>query len=33
VRAGVLIDEVHKERVDLEDVFLQLVEEEKRGEE
>ena len=33
VRSGVLIDEVHKERVDLEDVFLQLVEEEKRGEE
>jgi ABC-type multidrug transport system ATPase subunit len=30
---GVKIDEVRKEKVDLEDVFLQLVEEEKRGEE
>src|SRR6266496_1214373 len=33
VNANVLIDEVHKEKIDLEDVFLQLVEEEKRGEE
>jgi ABC-2 type transport system ATP-binding protein len=33
VEAGVKIDEVRKERADLEDVFLQLVEEEKRGEE
>jgi ABC-2 type transport system ATP-binding protein len=32
-QAGVQIDEVRKEKVDLEDVFLQLVEEEKRGEE
>lgn len=31
--AGVQIDEVRKEKADLEDVFLQLVEEEKRGEE
>ena len=30
---GVMIDEVWKEKVDLEDVFLQLVEEEKRGDE
>lgn len=33
VEAGVKIDEVRKERVDLEDVFLQLVEEERGGEE
>lgn len=33
VSAGVQIDEVRKEKADLEDVFLQLVEEEKRGEE
>jgi len=33
VETGVKIDEVRKEKVDLEDVFLQLVEEEKRGEE
>ena len=33
VRAGVQIDEVRKEKADLEDVFLQLVEEEKRGNE
>ncbi|NJC98780.1 MAG: ABC transporter ATP-binding protein [Anaerolineales bacterium] len=33
VRAGVQIDEVRKEKADLEDVFLQLVEEEKGGEE
>ena len=33
VKVGVLIDEVRKEKADLEDVFLQLVEEEKRGEE
>lgn len=33
VHANVLIDEVHKEKVDLEEIFLQLVEEEKRGEE
>ena len=33
VNANVLIDEVHKEKIDLEDVFLQLMEEEKRGEE
>lgn len=33
VGAGVQIDEVRKEKADLEDVFLQLVEEEKRGEE
>lgn len=33
VRAGVRIDEVYKEKADLEDVFLQLVEEERRGEE
>ena len=32
VHADVLIDEVHKEKVDLEDVFLQLVEEERQGE-
>jgi len=33
VEAGVRIDEIRKESADLEDVFLQLVEEEKRGEE
>lgn len=33
VRSGVQIDEVRKEKADLEDVFLRLVEEEKRGEE
>jgi ABC-2 type transport system ATP-binding protein len=33
VAAGVQIDEVRKEKVDLEDVFLRLVEEERRGEE
>jgi len=33
VGAGVQIDEVRKEKADLEDVFLQLVEEEKRGDE
>ena len=33
VGAGVKIDEVRKETADLEDIFLQLVEEEKRGEE
>ena len=33
VGAGVQIDEVRKEQADLEDVFLKLVEEEKRGEE
>jgi ABC-2 type transport system ATP-binding protein len=33
VEVGVKIDEVRKERVDLEDVFLQLVEEERGGEE
>jgi ABC-2 type transport system ATP-binding protein len=33
VKAGVQIDEVRKEKADLEDVFLQLVDEEKRGEE
>jgi ABC-2 type transport system ATP-binding protein len=33
VDAGVQIDEVRKEKVDLEDVFLRLVEEENRGEE
>jgi ABC-2 type transport system ATP-binding protein len=33
VQAGVQIDEVRKEKVDLEDVFLQLVEEERGGEE
>jgi ABC-2 type transport system ATP-binding protein len=32
VRAGVQIDEVRKEKVDLEDVFLRLVEEEDGGE-
>jgi ABC-2 type transport system ATP-binding protein len=32
VKSGVLIDEVRKEKVDLEDVFLQLVDEEARGE-
>jgi ABC-2 type transport system ATP-binding protein len=32
VGAGVQIDEVHKEKADLEDVFLRLVEEENRGE-
>jgi len=32
VKAGVLIDEIVKEKVGLEDVFLQLVEEETRGE-
>ena len=31
VGAGVQIDEIRKEQVELEDVFLQLVEEEKRG--
>ncbi len=31
VKAGVLIDEVRKEKVDLEDIFLQLVEEEVGG--
>jgi ABC-2 type transport system ATP-binding protein len=33
VQAGVKIDEVRKEKADLEDVFLRLVEEERRGEE
>ncbi len=33
VGAGVQIDEVRKEQADLEDVFLRLVEEERRGEE
>jgi ABC-2 type transport system ATP-binding protein len=33
VSAGVQIDEVRKEKADLEDVFLRLVEEENRGEE
>lgn len=33
VGAGVQIDEVRKEKADLEDVFLRLVEEEKGGEE
>lgn len=33
VGAGVKIGEVRKEKIDLEDVFLQLVEEEKRGDE
>ena len=33
VMAGVQIDEVKKEQADLEEVFLKLVEEEKRGEE
>jgi ABC-2 type transport system ATP-binding protein len=33
VDAGVQIDEVRKEKADLEDVFLRLVEEERRGEE
>lgn len=33
VNAGVEIDEVRKEQADLEDVFLRLVEEERRGEE
>ena len=33
VGVGVQIDEVRKERADLEDVFLRLVEEENRGEE
>ena len=33
VAAGIQIDEVRKEKVDLEDVFLRLVEEERRGEE
>ena len=32
VKAGVHLDEVRKERVDLEDVFLQLIEEERPGE-
>jgi ABC-2 type transport system ATP-binding protein len=32
VQAGVQVDEVRKEKVDLEDVFLQLVEEERGGE-
>ncbi len=32
VQAGVQIDEVRKEKADLEDVFLQLVDEETRGE-
>ncbi len=33
VMAGVQIDEVRKEKADLEEVFLRLVEEEKKGEE
>ncbi|NTW12199.1 MAG: ABC transporter ATP-binding protein [Anaerolineales bacterium] len=33
VKAGVQIDEVRKEKADLEEIFLQLVEEEKGGEE
>jgi ABC-2 type transport system ATP-binding protein len=33
VGVGVQIDEVRKEKADLEDVFLRLVDEEKRGEE
>ena len=33
VGAGVQIDEVRKEKADLEDVFLRLIEEENRGEE
>jgi ABC-2 type transport system ATP-binding protein len=33
VGAGVQIDEVRKEKADLEEVFLRLVEEEGRGEE
>jgi ABC-2 type transport system ATP-binding protein len=33
VAAGVKIDEVRKEKADLEDVFLRLVDEEKRGDE
>jgi ABC-2 type transport system ATP-binding protein len=33
VGASVKIDEVRKEKADLEDVFLRLVDEEKRGEE
>jgi hypothetical protein len=33
VGVGVQIDEVRKETADLEDIFLQLVEEEKGGEE
>lgn len=33
VEAGVQIDEVRKEKADLEDVFLQLIDEEKRGDE
>jgi ABC-2 type transport system ATP-binding protein len=33
IEAGVQIDEVRKEKADLEDVFLRLVDEEKRGEE
>ena len=32
VSAGAQIDEVHKERADLEDVFLSLVDEDQRGE-
>ena len=32
VYANVSIDEVHKEKVDLEEIFLQLVEEERRDE-
>jgi ABC-2 type transport system ATP-binding protein len=31
VQAGVRIDEIRKESADLEDVFLQLVDEERRG--
>ena len=31
--AGVQIDEVRKEKADLEEVFLRLVDEEKQGEE
>ena len=33
VSAGVQVDEVRKEKADLEDVFLRMVEEENRGEE
>jgi ABC-2 type transport system ATP-binding protein len=31
VQAGVKLDEIRKEKADLEEIFLQLVDEEKRG--
>jgi hypothetical protein len=31
VQAGVKLDEIRKEKADLEEIFLQLVDEERRG--